>query len=86
MTLLTSTSSSCRFSFSAVHLVAQVSAPLSSFCFFSPHSFQSYLAAIDGCFSLAYLLSERHHGKGCSQTSFKLHVNNLNKTTTVEMC
>ena len=65
--------------FFAEPLVAQVLTLLSSFWFFSPHSSQSYLAAIDSCFSLAYLLSERHHGKRCCQTPFKLHVNNLNK-------
>jgi len=45
-------------------------------------SLQSYLAAIDCCFSLAYLLSECHHGKGCRQTPFKLHVNNLGEQNT----
>lgn len=50
-------------------------------CVFKLLVFVCYLAAIDGCFSLAYLLSERHHGKCCCHTPFKLHVNNLGKQT-----
>lgn len=44
--------------------------------------FLSYLAAIDCSFSLAYILSEGHHGKCCCQTPFKFHVYNLDQHET----
>lgn len=42
---------------------------------------ESHLAAVNGCFSVAYLLSESHHGEGRCQPPLKLHVDNLHQQT-----
>lgn len=43
----------------------------------SKNKSKANLAATNDCPSLTDLLRKRHHGKGCCETTFKLHIHNL---------